>query len=243
MSHTTPIYALPYPDEADTADVPRDIQALAQRIEAVLPNVGMPSGMGADWYSANAPPAPFLLCDGSAISRTAYPTLFAAIGTTWGGGDGINTFNLPDTRARVLVGLNPAGPQHAALNGNDGAPASGRRVQHGHTNSVTAGHTLTLPPHAHAVNDPGHYHNLNSFDSGPAGPPIVNSSQTPSGADRCGIYGSMAGPIVGNTTGLTVGNPTSAPAINGGIQIGGGIGVSGTVDAPSFVVVAKVIRT
>ena len=37
-----------------------------------------------------------LACDGSAVSRTTYPELFAAIGTTWGAGDGSTTFNLPD---------------------------------------------------------------------------------------------------------------------------------------------------
>lgn len=40
-------------------------------------------------------------CDGSAISRTTYANLFAAIGTSWGQGDGSTTFNLPDFRGRV----------------------------------------------------------------------------------------------------------------------------------------------
>jgi hypothetical protein len=37
----------------------------------------------------------FLTCDGSAVSRTTYATLFAQIGTTYGVGDGSTTFNLP----------------------------------------------------------------------------------------------------------------------------------------------------
>jgi microcystin-dependent protein len=45
-----------------------------------------------------------MLCDGSAISRTLYPDLFALLGTTWGAGDGSSTFNLPDFRGRFLLG-------------------------------------------------------------------------------------------------------------------------------------------
>lgn len=42
--------------------------------------------------------------DGAAISRTTYAGLFAVLGTTFGAGDGSTTFNVPDTRARALVG-------------------------------------------------------------------------------------------------------------------------------------------
>lgn len=38
----------------------------------------------------------WFLCDGQAISRTAYAELFSLIGTTYGSGDGSTTFNLPD---------------------------------------------------------------------------------------------------------------------------------------------------
>jgi microcystin-dependent protein len=51
----------------------------------------------------------WLLCDGSAVSRTAYASLFEAIGETWGVGDGATTFNLPDLRGRALVGLDNMG--------------------------------------------------------------------------------------------------------------------------------------
>ncbi len=44
-------------------------------------------------------PTGWLLCDGSAVSRTAYAALFSAIGTTWGAGDGSTTFNVPDLTA------------------------------------------------------------------------------------------------------------------------------------------------
>jgi microcystin-dependent protein len=49
-------------------------------------------------------PTRWLLCNGQEVSRVVYAALFAAIGTTWGAGDGSKTFNLPD-----LVGATPAG--------------------------------------------------------------------------------------------------------------------------------------
>ena len=49
-------------------------------------------------------PVGYLLCDGSAISRTAYADLFSAIGTTYGNGDNSTTFNLPDLRGAVPRG-------------------------------------------------------------------------------------------------------------------------------------------
>lgn len=48
-------------------------------------------------------PTGFLICDGRAVSRTTYATLFEAIGTTWGAGNGTTTFNIPDLRGRVLI--------------------------------------------------------------------------------------------------------------------------------------------
>lgn len=53
---------------------------------------------------STAPMGNWLACDGSAVSRTTYAGLFAAIGTTWGTGDGSTTFNVPDLRRRTLVG-------------------------------------------------------------------------------------------------------------------------------------------
>lgn len=49
-------------------------------------------------------PNGFLLCDGSELSRETYPELFSVIGTTWGSGDGVNTFNLPDIVNKTVWG-------------------------------------------------------------------------------------------------------------------------------------------
>lgn len=52
----------------------------------------------------NTIPNGWLLCDGTAVSRTDYADLFEVIGTTYGGGDGETTFNLPDCRGLFLKG-------------------------------------------------------------------------------------------------------------------------------------------
>ena len=47
----------------------------------------------------------WLLCNGQAVSRTTYSDLFALIGTHFGAGDGVTTFNVPDYRGKFLRGL------------------------------------------------------------------------------------------------------------------------------------------
>ncbi len=55
-------------------------------------------------FAMDSPPSGFLECDGSAISRTTYADLFAAIGTTYGVGDGSTTFAIPDLRGEFIRG-------------------------------------------------------------------------------------------------------------------------------------------
>lgn len=55
-------------------------------------------------YGALIPPVGWLNCDGSAINRNDYFLLFLVINTTYGVGDGVNTFNLPDLRGRTIIG-------------------------------------------------------------------------------------------------------------------------------------------
>ncbi len=63
------------------------------------PSLGATQGLPDGW----------LLCDGSAVSRSAYARIFAAIGTAHGAGDGSTTFNLPDLRGRFVRGVNSGG--------------------------------------------------------------------------------------------------------------------------------------
>lgn len=71
-------------------------------------------------WTSNTPPSGFLLCNGSAISRTTYVKLFDIIGTTFGVGDGSTTFNLPDFRQRFPLGKAASGTG-SALGGTGGA--------------------------------------------------------------------------------------------------------------------------
>jgi len=56
------------------------------------------------FYAMNTAPAGWLKANGAAISRTTYAALFAAIGTTFGTGDGSTTFNIPDLRGEFIRG-------------------------------------------------------------------------------------------------------------------------------------------
>lgn len=69
---------------------------------------GPPVGTIIDHAGGSVPPG-WLVCDGSAVSRTTYAGLFAQIGTAWGSGDGSTTFNLPDLRERVTRGKADSG--------------------------------------------------------------------------------------------------------------------------------------
>lgn len=96
------------------------------------------------FYAGFSLPSGWLPCDGRAISRTDYAGLFAAIGTTFGSGDDLTTFNIPDCRGRVI-----AGPD-----GMYGRPPASRIGDIGHGSTLgTSTVTLTeaqIPSHSHA---------------------------------------------------------------------------------------------
>ena len=79
-------------------------QTAAQAGLASSAAAGSPTGSVA-MNAASAAPAGWLTCDGAAVSRTTYAALFAVLGTIWGAGNGSTTFNLPDMRGRVPVGV------------------------------------------------------------------------------------------------------------------------------------------
>ena len=64
---------------------------------------GIPAG-AVQSFAMNTAPTGWLDCDGSAVSRTTYSTLYTAIGTTFGAGDGSTTFNVPDLRGEFIRG-------------------------------------------------------------------------------------------------------------------------------------------
>ena len=97
---------------------------------------GVPSGALSMWPTATAPTG-YLLCTGSAVSRTTYAALFAIIGTTFGVGDGSTTFNLPNYTNRMPYGTTV---------GATGGSADAIVVSHTHT----ASSVVTDPTHTHS---------------------------------------------------------------------------------------------
>jgi len=110
----------------------------------------VPTGVILD-FGGGTVPTGYLICDGAAVSRTTYATLFAQIGTNYGVGDGSTTFNVPDMRGRVCAGKDNMG----------GSAASRLTATYFGTSASTMGavggsesHTMTL---AELV---AHTHNL-----------------------------------------------------------------------------------
>ncbi|EEO27854.1 phage tail protein [Oxalobacter paraformigenes] len=80
-----------------------ELETRTRALEEDIMKRGVPVG-SIDWLAVPEPPAGYLKCDGAAIGRDTYPDLFAAIGTTFGAGDGETTFNLPDMIGRFAEG-------------------------------------------------------------------------------------------------------------------------------------------
>ena len=78
---------------------------LKQILLKILQSPGISMVGQIQMYAGSTAPTGWLFCHGQAVSRTTYATLFAAIGTNYGEGDGSTTFNLPDFRGRVPVGV------------------------------------------------------------------------------------------------------------------------------------------
>ncbi len=74
---------------------------------------GVPVGSVTD-YAGSSAPTGWILCYGQNVPRASYPLLFAAIGTTYGAGDGATTFGLPDLRGRAIYGKDNMGGSAAS---------------------------------------------------------------------------------------------------------------------------------
>lgn len=120
-------------------------------------------------FAGTVAPQDYLLCDGSAVDRTTYATLFGVIGTTFGAGDGSTTFNLPDLSGRVPLGVS----QGHALGSTGGSetvtlteselPAHVHEVpQHGHADTIGA----TTPEFSHSITQPVFKYNKPVNNSG-----------------------------------------------------------------------------
>ena len=97
-------------------------------------------------FAGSTAPTGFLLCDGSAVSRTTYSALYDVIGTTYGEGDGNTTFNLPNFTDRWIAG-NGTGYLEAGLPNITGSQYIGTTVA---TNSGCFATPITSGGHGSA---------------------------------------------------------------------------------------------
>jgi len=100
--------------EGRVSSLERTAEAASSQATAAPPGVVLP-------FAGGTVPSGALLCNGAAVSRTTYAALFGAIGTAHGAGNGSTTFNLPDYRGRVLVGLDPSQTEFDAIGEAGGA--------------------------------------------------------------------------------------------------------------------------
>ena len=102
----------------------------------------IPSGSLAAWPTTT-PPSGWLKCDGTSYSTSSYPSLYAVIGTSYGGSG--SSFNVPNLQSMVCVGMNSSDGNFSSL-GTTGGQAY-----------VTL-NANQIPYHQHGVYDPGHNH-------------------------------------------------------------------------------------
>jgi microcystin-dependent protein len=164
-------------------------------VSAATSGSAIPAGAIMD-YAGSAAPTGWYICDGSLKNRTTDAALFAAIGTTFGAGDGSTTFALPDLGGRVTAGKEATATRlTTAGSGVDGATLGS--AGGGQTHTLT---TAQLPVHAHDLANHTH------ANSGGANIGTVNNGTFVSYTDGgpvgnwLGYWGSSSGPS-SNTSG------------------------------------------
>jgi microcystin-dependent protein len=99
---------------------------------------GLPAGVMVP-FGGSSVPSGWLLCDGTAVSRTTYSALFAAISTAYGTGDGSTTFNLPNMKGNVPIGYDSGQTEFNALG------KTGGEKTHVLTTTEMPAHTHNIP--------------------------------------------------------------------------------------------------
>jgi microcystin-dependent protein len=149
---------------------------------------GVNTGIVLPWSNGTAPSG-FLECNGAAVSRTTYATLFAVIGTTWGVGDGATTFNVPDFTDKCCVNSSPT-KSFASTGGANTVAGSGN------VTGSTGNTTLAVPTIA-SHNHPGSSGNTgggtSKFFGGLCGAPGSTGAAGGGGAHNHPLSGTFTG--------------------------------------------------
>lgn len=139
--HGATLYDHSTEEEVRMAFIASEFDSIAASIATLVSNADIcPRGAIMPFAGSSAPTGWFL-CDGSAISRTTYASLFSLIGTTFGVGDGSTTFNLPNSKGRIPMGYDSGDASFDSIGETGGAKTA--NLQHSHTgNSHT--HTSSI---------------------------------------------------------------------------------------------------
>jgi microcystin-dependent protein len=106
-------------------------------------------------FAGSPVPSGYSLCDGAQLSRVADVDLWHVIGTQWGPGDGFSTFNKPDLRGRVIVGVGAG----VGLSARTLAQIFGEELHVQQSGELAAHlHGINDVLHNHGITDLGHSH-------------------------------------------------------------------------------------
>lgn len=105
----------------------------------VIERAALPTGSIVP-YTSTVAPRGYLLADGSAVNRNDYSALFKVVGVTFGAGDGLTTFNIPNVKGRVIAGQDAGQAEFLTLGQTGGAKTVGLVLAEmpAHQHSVTA---------------------------------------------------------------------------------------------------------
>lgn len=220
-----------------------EIKALRNSMTPAIP-AGVLHGFG-----GSVAPSGYLLCDGSAVSRTTYSALFSAIGINYGAGNGSTTFNVPNTKGRILAGYDVSDSGFNALGKTGGAKTvtltQAQLASHTHSQTAHAHtqgtHTHSQSPHSHGVVMPGslggsYAQLVGDYAAGGSGSAAVPTSQSGLSAVGSPAYASNTTPPALAAVSPTINNTTPPALGNTGSD-------SAHENMPPYIVVNYIIKT
>lgn len=152
---------------ARAADVTADLNAILAQVNGGLDNENLKATILQALFAPGdlkfvayaAAPTGWLLCNGQAVSRVTYAALFAKIGTVYGKGDNVTTFNVPDWRGRFALGVDSGANRVTNVGGGGGT-----------ANLGSSGGSQFMPTHGHdagglgtSIESSTHTHNFDGF--------------------------------------------------------------------------------